>query len=392
MDGVTGANASVFLMGKGIQALQPEMGSLLVDVVPVDYLVRTVLGSAAFMTLPGYRFLLPYNEVLADGVDTDSVIVPNVQYFPYIYQVSASSFDETTWKQAYDSVRSYWLRNSKLVLPTAEEYFVANRSLFKAKFFMKYSLPQSLSSVSSAISSVGGAGRTANNPSSDINLLNRMIELASRVADSVQPFLRHRWIFDHQNVQQMEHDMSNDTQFKLSHFKHMDWDTYMINFAFGVHSYITPSPPLGLRNITVPENWTCALYLHPGAAQHSIIDRQIESVIFSASDIQKRTDRMLAELVLSLEKPGQELKDKKKMEEWVNDFDASLDDWCHDDSDILKNKNNMLNLGHWTNPSESHEEHIRIEVLNDRRVGQSIRQVRFILLFHQMKATYSKRW
>lgn len=386
MDGVTGANASVFLMSRQIQALQPEMGALSADIVPVDYLVRTVLGSAAFMTPPGYRFLLPYNEVLADGVDSDSIIVPNVQYFPYIYQVSATGFDETTWKQAYNSVRSYWLRNSNIILPTAEEYFVANRSLFKAKFFMKYSLPQSLSSVSSAISSVGGAGRVNYNGSSDANLLNRMIELASRVADSVLPFLRHRYIFDHQNVQQMEHDMLNDTQFKLSHFKHMDWDTYMTNFAFGVHSFISPSPPVSLRNITVPENWTCALYARPGAAHHSIIDKQIESVIFSASDIQKRTDRMLAELVMSLEKPGQELKDKKKLEEWVNDFDASLDDWCHDDSDILKNRDNMLNLGHWTNPSESHEEHIRIEVLNDRRVGQSIRQVGLYSYFSLMKA------
>ncbi|KAI8638017.1 male sterility protein-domain-containing protein [Parasitella parasitica] len=374
VDGVTGANAAVFLMGKGIQVLQPDMGGLVADIVPVDYLVRTVLGSAAFMTQPGYRFLLPYNEVLADGDSANSIIVPNMQYFPYIYQVSASGFDETTWRRAYDGVRSYWLRNTKQVLPTAQEYFVANRSLFKAKFFMKYSLPQSLSSVTNAISNGSGIGGKAG-AASDANLLNRTIELASRVVESLQPFLRHSWVFDHQNVQQMDQDMLNDAQFNLSRFKHMNWDTYMNNFAFGVHAYITPSPPLELRNITVPEGWACSLYLHPGAAQHSIIDRQIESVVFSASDIQKRTERMLNELVLSLEKPGQELKDKKKMEEWVNDFDASLDDWCHDDSDILKNKDNMVNLGHWAKQSESHEEHIRIEVLNDRRVGQSIRQI-----------------
>ncbi|CEP10517.1 hypothetical protein [Parasitella parasitica] len=370
VDGVTGANAAVFLMGRGIQVLQPDMGGLVADIVPVDYLVRAVLGSAAFMTQPGYRFLLPYNEVLAAGDDANSIIVPNVQYFPYIYQVSASNFDDITWRRAYDGVRSYWLRNTKQVLPTAQEYFAANRSLFKAKFFMKYSLPQSLSSVTNAISNGSGGGEK-----SDANLLNRTIELASRVVESLQPFLRHSWVFDHQNVQQMEQDMLGDTQFNLSRFKHMNWDTYMNNFSFGVHAYITPSPPLELRNSTVPEGWACSLYLHPGAAQHSIIDRQIESVVFSASDIQKRTERMLNELVLSLEKPGQELKDKKKMEEWVNDFDASLDDWCHDDSDILKNKDNMVNLGHWAKQSESHEEHIRIEVLNDRRVGQSIRQI-----------------
>ncbi|KAG2197742.1 hypothetical protein INT47_010678 [Mucor saturninus] len=375
VDGVTGANGAVFLMGKGIQVLQPDMGELLADIVPVDYLVRAILGSAAFMTLPGYRFLLPYNEVLADGDDCDSVIVPNIQYFPYIYQVSASGFNKTTWHQAYNAVRTYWHRNTKLVLPSVQEYFVANRSLFKAKFFMKYHLPQSLSSVTSAISSVSNGGNTRTNASSDANSTNRTIELASRVVESMQTFLRHRWIFDHQNVEQMETDMVNDTQFSLTHYQHLDWETYMVNFAYGVHAYITASPPAGLRNITLPTGWACALYLQPGAAAHSIIDKQIESVIFSASDIQKRTDRMLQELILSLEKPGQELKDKKKLEEWVNDFDASLDDWCHDDSDILKDTKNMTHLGHWVHRSESHDEHVRIEVLNDVRVGQSIKQI-----------------
>ncbi|CAO3655153.1 unnamed protein product [Mucor hiemalis] len=369
VDGVTGANSAVFLMGRGVQVLQPDMGELLADIVPVDYLVRSVLGSAAFMTSPGYKFLLPYNEVLADGDDANSIIVPNIQYFPYIYQVSSSGFDKLTWHKVYDAVRNYWYRNTKLVLPTAQDYFVANRSLFKAKFFMKYSL----SSMTNAINNVSGGKLSA--ASSDANATNRTIELASRVVESLQPFIRHRWIFDHQNVEQMEKDMLDDTQFNLSHFKELDWETYMINFAFGVHYYITPSPPAGLRNITVPKGWACALYLQPGTTAHSIIDKQIESVIFSASDIQKRTDRMLAELILSLEKPGQELRDKKKMEEWVNDFDASLDDWCHDDSDILKDTHNMAHLGHWVNRSESHEEHIRIEVLNDRRVGQSIKQI-----------------
>ncbi|KAI7899488.1 male sterility protein-domain-containing protein [Cokeromyces recurvatus] len=361
VDGVTGANGLIFLMGKGAQVLQPEMASMLANIVPVDYLVRVVLGSAAFMTQPGYRFLLPYNEVLEQ--DTDGVNIPHVHYFPYIYQVTACGFDETSWLQIYNAIRSYWLRNIKLGLPTAEEYFAINRSIFKAKFFMKYGLPQSLSSAIT--------GKSGN----DANSLNRVLELASRVVVAVQPFLRHRWVFDHPNVKQIEQDMSNDKQFNLARFKHMDWYTYIVNFSFGIHSYITPSPPLGLRNITVPQGWACSLYLHPGAGQHSIIDQQIESVVFSASDIQKRTERMLTELVASLEKPGQELKDKKKMEEWINDFDASLDDWCHDDSNLLKNKENMTHLGHWLNPSESYEEHIRIEVLNDNRVGQNIRQI-----------------
>lgn len=356
-------------MGRGQQVLQPNVRELFADIVPVDYLVRVILGSAAFMNAPGFKFILPYNEVLEEGVDSDNIIVPNVQYFPHIYQVSACGISDLTWNRAYASVWSYWQRNGSLDIPRPEDYFVPNRFAFKSKLFSKYSLPQSLSSVASAITN-----STKSTPS-DANLLNRIIESASKVSDAMQPFLDHKWIFDHQNVKKLDHNLSNDPQFNLASFKHMDWDTYMVNFAFGTHLYVTPSPPIGLRNISVPAGWTCTLYLHPGAGQHSIIDRQIESIIFSAADIRKRTERMLNELVLSLERPGHELKDKKKMEEWINDFDASLDDWCHDDSQVLRNKDNIMNLGHWANPSESYEEHIRIEVLNDKRVGQSIRQV-----------------
>jgi hypothetical protein len=355
VDGVTGTNGAVFLMGKGIQVFPPDMGNMLADIVPVDYLTRVILGSAALMAKPSHQFMLPYNEILKEA---DSINMPDIQYFPYIYQVSASAYAKTSWNHIYESVRVYWSRNAKLTLPTAVDYFTANRSLFKAKFFAKYQLPQAISSV------VG--------KNSDANLNNRTIELASRVVESAHPFLRHRWIFDHYNVLSLQQQMEHDAQFSLEGYKRVDWDTYMLNYCYGVHSCIAQVPE-GLRNMTVPQDWACALY-----CEHPILDKQIESVIFSASDIQKRTDRMLTELIQSLEKPGQD-KNKKKMEDWVNDFDASLDDWCHDDANLLKDTNEMVYLGHWIHPSESHEEHITIEVLNDRRVGQSIRQVMLFL-------------
>ncbi|CEG66026.1 hypothetical protein RMATCC62417_02685 [Rhizopus microsporus] len=357
-DGITGANGLVYLMGKGIQVLPPDINRSMADIIPVDYFARILIASAAFMTKPGYKFVLPYNEVLADNDDTDSIVIPNIQYFPYIYQLSATGLvSHTTWKNAYEAVRTYWSRNSKQVLPSAEDYFGAGRSLFKSSFFMKYKLPQSLSSA-------------INGKSADA--VSRTIELASRVVESIQPFLRHHWLFDHQNVQHLEQAIAGDGQFDVSKFKHLDWNTYMVNYAYGTHAYISPSPPAGLRNITVADGWSCSLYVLP-EKKHPIIDRPIESVIFSASDIEKRTDRMLNELIASLENPNQELKDKKKMEQWVNDFDASLDDWCHDDSDRLKDTKNMGHLGYWLNHPD--EEHVRIEVLNDQRVGNCIKQI-----------------
>ncbi|RCH77876.1 hypothetical protein CU097_001233, partial [Rhizopus azygosporus] len=144
----------------------------------------------------------------------------------------------TTWKNAYEAVRTYWSRNSKQVLPSAEDYFGAGRSLFKSSFFMKYKLPQSLSSA-------------INGKSADA--VSRTIELASRVVESIQPFLRHHWLFDHQNVQHLEQAIAGDGQFDVSKFKHLDWNTYMVNYAYGTHAYISPSPPAGLRNITVAD-------------------------------------------------------------------------------------------------------------------------------------------
>ncbi|KAG1468148.1 hypothetical protein G6F56_004006 [Rhizopus delemar] len=339
VDGVTGANGMIYLMGKGIQVLPPDASLSSADVVPVDLFSRVMISNAAFMKQPGYKFVLPYNEITQEEVN-----IPAVQYFPYIYQVSATN--PTTWRDMYRSVNTYWTRNAHTI-PSLEDYFGGGRSLFKPSFFIKYKFPQSLASV---------LGKS----------VNRTLETASSCVESMQPFLKHTWIFDHRNVQHLGTQTANDSEFDLSEFENIKWQRYMINYAFGTHAYI--SPVLGLRNITLPSGWSCALY---DERQHPIMDRPIDSVVFSVSDIEKRTARMLTELTASLESPHQ----KKTLEQWVNDFDASLDDWCHDDSDRLKDTKNMGHLGFWLNRPEGHEEHIRIEVLNDSRVGGCVKQI-----------------
>ncbi|KAI8977495.1 male sterility protein-domain-containing protein [Mycotypha africana] len=394
LDGITGANGTVFLMSRGIPALRPGMHHSLADIVPIDYAVRIILSVGAFMPSPGCHFILPYNERVKE--DEPPKVASNVTYFPYFYQISACGIDETTWYHIYDSVRFYWLRNASLSasfgdssaavaaaataaisLPPTESYFAANRTVIKPKIFSKYSgLTRSLSTMTTTLSG------NLHNKSSAANAISRTLEAASRTVDAMQPFLARHWVFDHANIRTLEQKTNSDTHFNLRSFRHMDWHTYMVNFAYGIHSYVMPNPPLSLRNITVPEGWACALYLHPGAAQHSIIDQQIESVVFSASDIRKRTERMVIGLIASLENAGYSaLKNKKRMEQWIDDFDASLDDWCHDDANLLKNMDDMNHLGHWLNTSSSlstdtsYEEHIRIEVLNDIRVGQSVKQI-----------------
>ncbi|KAG1141507.1 hypothetical protein G6F38_008375 [Rhizopus arrhizus] len=351
VDGVTGANGLIYLMGKGIQVLSTDVSRTRADIVPVDYFARVVISCAAELYPPGYKFILPYNEIV-DEKEHDSILLPNVQYFPYIYQLSRPTY---TWREIYEAVKTYWARNTPVMLPSAEDYF--GSKLFKTSFFNKQKMPSSVASILGSSDAV-----------------NRTIELASRVARSVEPFLRHQWIWDHPNVDQLI--AMDDPQFDLSVFDKIHPYTYAVNAAFGTHAYLSPSlPPLpALRKITLADGWYCS-HFGPPESQHPLVDGPIESVVFSASEIERRTDRMVKEVMMALENPSGEVKEKKKLEVWMNDFDAFLDDWCHDDSEKLKNTEHMRHLGFWLHRPEGHEEHVRIEVLNDRRVGNCIKQI-----------------
>ena len=378
VDGVTGTNGAVFLLGHGIQVLQSDIGHMPADIIPVDYLARIVINSAAVARAPGTRFLLPYNEIITEEDEIASPLPqPIVPCFPIVYQVSGSSLKMATWREVYEFVRHYWVRNTKINLPTGQEYFVNNRALIKARFFMKNHLSNSLSSVTTTSTQINNNNAspygTRNNATNKPT--NRTIELASRIVEANQPFLRHRWVFDHQNVRMMAHDLESDPIFRLSPYKHIDWPSYMVNYSYGTHLYIAQCP-LGLRNIVVPRTWDCALYSKHQVIRDSIIEKQIESVVFSISDIQKRTERMLMQLIETLENPNTyNSRDKKKNEEWVNDFDASLDDWCHDDTQILKESNSFAQLGRWSKIVGENDEAIKVVVLNDKRVRDSVEQV-----------------
>ncbi|KAI9015643.1 male sterility protein-domain-containing protein [Phycomyces nitens] len=371
VDGVTGANGAIVLIGNGIQVLQPDIGDIKADIVPVDYLARIVIGSAAYVQPPGTKFLLPYNEIIANNAPVGNANIPHVQYFPTIYQVSATNIDSVNWRKVYESTRHYWIRTTKVALPTAKEHFVSNKTFFKAKIFMRNHLHQSFTSIASINTNISN-GNTGNR--SELSLAIRAMELATRVVEANQPFIRHRWQFENQNVKGMHSFLDDDYIFSLNGYQNMNWERYIMNYSYGAHIYITQGPA-GSRALTVPLQWDCALYSKFSNAKNSIIDRQIESVIFSASDIEKRTERMLAQIVSSLEKPDYEPRDKKKIDEWVNDFDASLDDWCHDDSEILKDGATTADLGRWAVSVGEDDQSLKVIVLNDKRVGNSIRQI-----------------
>ncbi|CAO3597775.1 unnamed protein product [Absidia cylindrospora] len=397
VDGVTGMNGMVFLLGHGMQVFQPDVGDHMADIVPVDYLSRFIIGIPVFSSSPpGVKFLLPYNEIFQDdGDDGDDEYSSasyrqqqqrrhGIHYFPTIYQVSAINMRPVTWKHIYKSVRHYWTRNSTkaIVLPTADQHFVTNKSLFRARMFIKYNLPQSLNALSTAINggniNYGNDTTTITGNSNNSNRVeHRTVEMAARINEANQILLKHRWTFENDNVYKLESHLEADPQFRLSDLSGyytsagFDWDTYMTNFSYGVHLHVAQGSK-ATRNVTLARGWDCALFSKFPMVRISVIDRQIESIVYSVADIQKRTERMLQQVITSLEQQQPTTTNRLLLsEEWVADFDSSLEDWCHDDSGVLRD----AALGRWATRIGEHDEAIKIIVLNDRRVTSSIRQI-----------------
>ncbi|RUS28862.1 hypothetical protein BC938DRAFT_481343, partial [Jimgerdemannia flammicorona] len=380
-DGVTGAAGSFLFTGRGVQAFQPGQGDAQADVIPIDYLVRIIIGCAAYMKSPGTNFALPYADVPDPNSASTSIPTtpgtasprtsetydfrngnsrkPRLPAFPIIYQATATTMRPLKWRQAYDQIREYWARTTKVDIPSSEEYFVSSKAMFKARFFMKYQLPQSIASVAHAV--VGGEGLGKN-----VQKMSKMVELATKIAEASEPFLRHSWVFVDDSTQDLRAHLSCDAEFDLSVVDDIVWEKYFLDFNYGVHYYVSQEP--GVRTLSVPMGWDCALHTRNRSVANLVVDRQIQSIVYSIDDIKRRNDRMITLLIEALGNPGAQ--DKRKEEEWLNDLDASLDDWFHDDSEIVQGEQ----LGRWSEKVGDNDEAVKVVVLNDKRVGTVVKQ------------------
>ncbi|KAI8073259.1 male sterility protein-domain-containing protein [Gongronella butleri] len=422
VDGVSGMNSMVFLTGQGVPCFPAEDGHQRADIVPVDYFARAVIGCPILARPPGVKFVLPYNEIVNETLPRR---LPDVQYFPYVYQVCASN--PATWRDVYGAVQHYWTRNSKANVPAADQYFSSTKSIFKL-----FSRAQPTAAVANAIANnslpmdVASNGKTHrqsnshhHHSSSQAPLRGaadqqRLLHIAAKAVEAMQPFHSRSWQFEHDNVLRLASHLAADASFALDAVSPSDWPSYMTNYCYGTHLYLGQAP-LGARSLTLPPNWDCALFSKHPVLRRSVIDQQIESVVFTAADIQKRTERMLAQVIACLEQPAttallassmpnnnnasanqgananatanghsnsasnsaaaRHLLQQRKMEEWIADFDASLDDWCHDDSGVLTNAAATAVLGRWVSHMGDHDEATRVVILNDKRVVASIRQI-----------------
>ncbi|KAI7906338.1 male sterility protein-domain-containing protein [Cokeromyces recurvatus] len=184
-DGVNGMNGAILLTGKG-QAkniIQPHVGSTFIDVVPVDYVARLIIGCAATFDstiIKEKKFEIPKEVHMTTISKTSSLSleeqntnrlpslpsehksmfhkrtssnssqrmssIRNSNIFcyrpssipssylsfsetlPKIYHISTTNLRPITWRMGYEAMRQYWNTSTFANLPTSTIYFNNNHS------------------------------------------------------------------------------------------------------------------------------------------------------------------------------------------------------------------------------------------------------------------------
>ncbi|CAO3638313.1 unnamed protein product [Cunninghamella blakesleeana] len=242
-DDVNGANGIILLTGRGTRVIDTGHGDVMADVIPVDYAVRTMISCAAIMKSPSNSFLLPKIDdirptpertsstpiegtALRDSVSSSSSAITappttttttttspkintfnnnntdkeirtssesntTMNYFPYIYPISAANLHVITWKQAYEAIRFYWTRATGIQLPPSTSYFtVSAQGLSRARTMMN-----SIRSAASGYMNSNNATSTINSVSNDprsrftnkrgSHRITKYVDKAARIAPHV---------------------------------------------------------------------------------------------------------------------------------------------------------------------------------------------------------------
>lgn len=432
-DSVAGACGTILLIGKGMQPIQASEGDSFMDIVPVDYVVRLILGCAASIKPPGTEFTPPYPEYIHSATDQDrppslagsmsndstrppsTVASPTYQrsstatsrssrplsqkldskdtmLFPYIYNVSAQSLDPLSCRDAYDIIREYWTRATLVNIPTSQSYFSPPPNaggLSRARTMMRTLTSMVGGSTPNGVDAIAGV------PKRNSQRFSRIIEKASKLSQGSRNFVRKSVVFLDSNVRPLKHLLSqqdNHAEYDLQDIIPDDagptfWKTYLLDASYGVHYYV--GLETGLRNNNLPPGWDCAL--HPRATvlyqdntlHQLVIDRRIRSAVFSLSQVNQRIDRMVAQVEDILIKPhaanarpkttAEADAAKKHDEEWLTDLDDALADWCEDV--LTQDAGDGTELGRWRVKIGDNDEAVKVLVLNDKRVGASLKQI-----------------
>ncbi|OAD07491.1 hypothetical protein MUCCIDRAFT_157772 [Mucor lusitanicus CBS 277.49] len=342
---------------------------------------------------------------------------------PVIYQVSVSDMRPVTWRIAYDAIRQYWTRATHIHLPTSKAYFNASQrntgsfgaaaaaagspGLSRARtvmnslrgYYMNTSSSDTTSSSSSSsvsntviapspthssdrLGNGGGITSPANKRNS--HRLSRTVDKAAKLANTISIYGSSPAINSNHLAQLMYalRSLDSNMEFDASAIVPEDvdgqfWVNYLTNASYGIHYFVC-----GETNLRLPTpvyGWSCGIQATVDGVsedddnyyfQH-VINRRVNSAIFSQDQITQRTGRMVAHIKSLLMHNNLKADD----DAWLTDLDDALDDWCQDNDVANPDKDRRMALGKWRRKVGSNDESVKIIVLNDKRVNQAITQI-----------------
>ncbi|KAI8137700.1 male sterility protein-domain-containing protein [Fennellomyces sp. T-0311] len=426
-DGVNGANGTLLLTGRGVRVIQPGSGNANADIVPVDFAVRMILGCAATITQPSTDFDSPIPDVDAfneqrsstptpststsptaatgpairdSGSSTEeqssayhssmesrpssktsvrvSTLGPMGSTFPYMYHITTANLRCLPWRIAYESIRQYWTKATKVTLPPSSYYFTSGAGgLNRARTVMN-SIRSYMGNSNSSVTSSPAADR-ANKKRNSQQRLSRQIDKATKLSFTMKTFYRPATsTVDSNSMGLRRHLQSTELDpYALvpEDADHGFWMNYFLNASYGIHYFICMEPDLRLP---VPlSGWSCALQSYDytqGNDSVRLIDRPAQSAMFTADQIDRRLGRMVAQIKSTLEStsPTRTAQDDER---WLGDMDDTLDDWCQDGAVFNSDKEVRMVLGKWRKKIGNNDDRVKIVVLNDKRVNQAINQI-----------------
>jgi hypothetical protein len=428
------------------------------DVVPVDYVARLIIGSAATVTLPNdYQVpqvatVLPtINQELptiniqeapkqpmlpsehkrhkrtsstASRVSVRSSIMYQPKFYmpnhqehqtlPMIYQVSIASKRPVNWRVGYEAIRQYWTKSTNINLPPAKTYFTASQrnstmdnsspGLSRARtvmnslrgYYMNSSnsdtTPMSNGSASSVTVTPMASHSSERLPNAsnkrNSHRLSRTVDKAAKLANTMRDsmytngFSNTHITNDHTNhLACTLRDIDVQLLFDPSVIVPEDvdnkfWVNYLTNASYGIHYYVCQET--NLRVPTPVYGWSCGIQAtHLDGMDtdqedteyfENVLNRPVQSAIFSQDQIIQRTARMVAHIKgLLMHSIPLVVND----DAWLTDLDDSLDDWCQQDVEEPRS----MALGKWRRKVGSNDESVKIIVLNDKRVNAAITQI-----------------
>ncbi|KAI8640642.1 male sterility protein-domain-containing protein [Parasitella parasitica] len=334
------------------------------------------------------------------------------RHVPIIYQVSVSEMRPVTWRVAYDTIRQYWTKATHISLPTSKAYFTASQKgsqsfsdangspgLSRARTVMNSlrgyymnsateSTPSNNGSVTPAAtkSSDRFSNGTATSPANKRNShrLSRTVDKAAKLANTMSIYSLTNFSQMNANLAHLVYtlrDLDSGIDFDASVVVPEDvdgqfWVNYLTNASYGIHYFVC-----GETNLRLPTpvyGWSCGIQstvegISDDGSDYfqNIINRPVNSAIFSQDQITQRTDRMVAHI------KGLVMHNNAKNDDdaWLTDLDDALDDWCQDNDVINPDKDRRMALGKWRRKVGSNDESVKVIVLNDKRVNQAIAQI-----------------